>query len=57
MWKADDKIEVENLIAEMEAETPFSAWGYYNIEKTTLTSLLSIIVTYIIILIQFKQSN
>ncbi len=57
MWKTDDKIEVENLIAEMESETPFSAWGYYDIEKTTLTSLLSIIVTYIIILIQFKQSN
>ena len=56
-WNSnDDKIAL-NLIAEIEAETPFTALGFYSIEKSTLTSLLSTIVTYLIIVIQFKQSQ
>ena len=56
-WNSkDDKIAL-NLIAEIEAETPFTALGFYSIEKSTLTSLLSTIVTYLIIVIQFKQSE
>ena len=57
MCHQDDRTTLENLIARMEAETPATAWGYYAVEKTTLTSLLSTIVTYLIILIQFKSSE
>ena len=55
--KDDDKEELDYYISELEAETPFSAWGFYSVEKTTLTSLLSTVITYLIIMIQFQPGT
>ena len=51
----DERTKLDNLIAQMEAEEAPDAWGYYSVQKTTLTSLFSTIVTYLIILVQFKN--
>ena len=39
------------------AEPPFQALGFFNISRSTLTSLLGTILTYLIVLVQFKQSS
>ena len=52
-----ETVKLSNVIAQMESEGAPSAWGYYTVEKTTLTSLLSTIVTYLIILVQFNGSE
>ena len=52
--REEDKEELDYYISEMEAETPFTAWGFYSVDKTTLTELLSTVITYLLILIQFS---
>ena len=41
------------LIQKIETEEPFTALGFFAVDKTTLTSALATVVTYLIILIQF----
>jgi hypothetical protein len=36
---------------------PFSGWGYFTVQRTTLTAMLSTTVTYLIVLIQTPQSS
>ena len=52
--REEDKEELDYYIGEMEAETPFSAWGFYSVQKTTLIDILSTVITYILILIQMN---
>ena len=42
---------------EIESLGPLTGLGYFNIEKSTLTSMVSTALTYIIILVQFKMST
>ena len=47
--------ELEDVIYKMETEDGFTALGFFNVDKTTLTGLISTIVTYIIILLQWNN--
>ena len=47
-----DSLATLNLVVELEE--PFTALGFFNIERSTLTSLLSTILTYLIIILQFE---
>ena len=47
---------MKNIIDDMEEAGPLSGKGFFNITKGTLTSMVSISITYIIILVQFKIS-
>jgi hypothetical protein len=51
-----EKMLIEDIISQIESETPFSAMGYFNIELSTMTSIISTVLTYIIILVQFNPS-
>ena len=49
-----DRQLVKNIIKEVENTKPLSGNGYFAITKGTLTGMLSVGITYIIILVQFK---
>lgn len=44
-------------LEELESVGPFSGNGYFEITKSTLTSILGTSVTYFIILLQFRQAE
>ena len=48
--------EIEEIIVMIDDAEPISGCGMFEIRRSTLTSMLSISVTYLIILIQFKIS-
>ena len=52
----DDKHtkSIKRLISKVCDEEPFSALGFFSIDRSMLTSLLANILTYLIILIQFN---
>ena len=43
------------LLQKIEAEDPFTALGFFAVDKSTLTAALATIATYLIILIQFNM--
>ena len=51
-----EKEEIRNLIRDVEKTGPFSGLGYFEITKSTLVSMASVSITYIIILVQFRQA-
>ena len=51
-----EKEEIRNLIRDVEKTGPFSGLGYFKITKSTLVSMASVSITYIIILVQFRQA-
>ena len=48
---------VYNIIGKVQDETPFSAYGFFNIERSTLTTMMATILTYLIILVQFDEGE
>ena len=48
--------EIAVLYNETEAEGPFHALEFFEIEKSTLTTLTSIIFTYLLVMAQFNDS-
>ena len=54
--KEIEKEEIQNLIRDVEKTGPFSGLGYFEITKSTLVSMASVSITYIIILVQFRQA-
>ena len=46
-----------NNIENIQDETPFTASGYFNVDRSTLTAITGATLTYLIILIQFDDSN
>jgi Txe/YoeB family toxin of Txe-Axe toxin-antitoxin module len=48
--------KLSNLIREIEQTGPFNGNGYFEITKSPLTGMVSIGITYVIILVQFKMS-
>jgi hypothetical protein len=55
--KRDNQTEAMLLIYEIDREEPFHAFGFFNIERSTLTSLVGTILTYLIVLVQFQPST
>ena len=53
----EEKEKALILICEIKEEGPFTAMGFFNIERSTLTSLVSTILTYLIVLVQFQPDN
>ena len=49
--------KIMNIINSIEAETPFTAYGFFSIEPSTLTSIGLGILTYLVILIQFDDGK
>ena len=47
---------IKRLIHKVCDEEPFSAMGFFTIDRSMLTSLMANILTYLIILIQFNTS-
>ena len=56
MKHIDDE-EKRLLLRDINNLEPVSAFGLFDIDRSTLTSMISISFTYIIILIQFKQND
>ena len=55
LLSADPNTEkiIADIVHQIDEETPFTALGFFNVERTTLTSLVATILTYLIILKQF----
>ena len=52
----EQSIKVKNMISELEAEPGFTAAGFFTIERSTLTSIGGIILTYLVILISLNTT-
>ena len=48
-----EKTHLKSLIRRVETEAPFTALGFFDVELSTLTSIVSTVLTYLIIIIQF----
>ena len=48
------KKELQRDIGDLE---PISGYGLFTVDRTTLTSTVSVSITYLIVLLQFKQSS
>ena len=42
---------------QVKVQTPFTAGGLFNVERSTLTTIVGTTLTYLIILVQFAQSE
>ena len=51
-----DRMVIKILVKELSDLKPMTGNGYFSITKATLTSMVSVGITYIIILVQFKIS-
>lgn len=49
--------EITVLTNQVEAEGPFTAMGFFEVQKSTLTALISTVITYLLVMIQFSQSD
>lgn len=48
---------IKRLVRDIEELEPLSGFGMFSVDRTTVTSIASIKITYLIIMIQFKQSS
>ena len=46
-----------NIIENIQDETPFTASGLFNVDRSTLTVISGAVLTYLIILIQFDDGE
>ena len=51
-----DGEKTRKLILEVDSLEPVSGYGLFTLDRTTLTSMVSVSLTYVIILLQFKQN-
>ena len=52
---ANDSLRL--LLRDIDNLEPLSGYGLFGVDRSTLTSMISVAITYLIILIQFKQSS
>ena len=52
-----EKQSFMNVIKDIEKTGPLNGKGFFNITRGTLTGMLSVGITYIIILVQFKMAD
>ena len=53
----DDGKTIKELVRDIEDLEPISGYGLFTVDRTTLTSTVSVMITYLIVLIQFKQTQ
>ena len=53
---SDEFMEIKILIRKIEHTHPLNGNGYFELKKGTITSIVSISVTYLVILLQFRAS-
>ena len=51
---ADKEEGIDVIIYIIEAEQPFTAYGFFNVDRSLLSSIFGTILTYLIILLQYK---
>ena len=51
---AEDRADIEEVMDVIDDAEPITGCGLFEITRSTLTSMLSTSITYLIILIQFK---
>ena len=51
-----EQMKIKFLIEKVEKVRPLSGNGYFEISRETLTSIVGIIITYLIILLQFRTA-
>ena len=56
-FEAKPYLKIFSLFQELERRGPLSGLGFFTIERSTITGMLSTAVTYIIILVQFRMST
>ena len=49
--------KVKNIIENIQGETPFTASGFFYVDRSTLTAITGTTLTYLIILIQFDTDG
>ena len=54
--EAGESKSLNSLIRKIDGEKPISGYELFHMDRSTLTSMISVALTYLIILIQFKQS-
>ena len=52
-----ERQKIKNIIKDIELSGPLNAKGLFDITGSTLTGMVSVGITYIIILVQFKMSG
>ena len=52
----DEGLKTRKLIRGLSNLEPVSGYGLFSLERSTLTSMVSVSLTYVIILLQFKQN-
>ena len=55
--RAAEDLEDKDLVRDIEDLEPISGYGLFTVDRTTLTSTISVSITYLIVLIQFKQTS
>jgi len=55
--KKEKRQKLKQQLLELSSQKPLTAKGYFTISKETLTSMLSVSITYLIILVQFQVSS
>ena len=53
----DNGQTIKDLVRDIEDLEPISGYGLFRVDRTTLTSTVSVMITYLIVLIQFKQTS
>ena len=56
MIKATEQMKIKLLIEKVENMKTLNGNGYFEISRGTLTSIVSISITYLIILLQFRTA-
>ena len=49
--------DVLDILDIIDSAEPLSGCGMFEIKRSTLTSMISISITYLIVLVQFKMSS
>ena len=55
--RAAEDLESRELVRAVEDLEPVSGYGLFTADRATLTTTVSVILTYLIVLLQFKQSH
>ena len=48
---------VKQLLRVIEDLKPLSGYGLFTVDRSTLTNMMSVSITYLIVLVQFKQNS
>ena len=53
----ESKERVKQLLRDIEDLKPLSGYGLFSVNRSTLTNMTSVSITYLIVLVQFKQNS